>query len=545
MATQSNIDNKLSITNPYLYSNVWGCKWSGDVTYAFGTGPSPTSTSAGISVSETGLPWTETEKTALRQVLQNYANVCNLKFTEVAFDNANLANLVPYKVTDVALGKETAGVCEVPDGNNRSINTNHGWFNTSLPASGVADWSNFQAGGSGFELIMHELGHGVGLAHPHDGGGGLQPKPYPGINPIEKDSADMGDNHLNQGIWSTMSYNDGWAKNADGSDTGVAKAADKSYGYQSTLMAFDVAALQFLYGANMQYHTGNDLYTLAQANSSWQCIWDAGGIDTISNESASIACTINLNQAPLTNSAHGGGYVSANQQIAGGFTIANGAAIENATGGNAADTLIGNALRNALKGNAGNDLLDGRTGIDTGLYSASRSNYSITREHNGNARVVDNIGTEGTDSLVSVERLHFTNINVALDIDKYENAGLTYRMYRAAFERAPDALGLANFINALDLGVAANNIATEFVNSTEFQNRYGVNLSNSDFVERLYENALNRPSDPVGKANWVAALDMGTQTRGDLLIGFSESDENYQATISLIGQGLEYQQLAA
>lgn len=545
MATQGNIDNKISITNPYLYSNVWGCKWTGDVTYAFGSGPSPTSTNAGVSNSETSIVWTTAEQTAVRQVLQNYANVCNIKFNEVAFNSANPANLVTYKVTNTALGSDTAGVCEVPDGTNRTINTNYAWFNTSASATGVADWSNFQSGGSGFELLMHELGHGVGLAHPHDGGGGFQPKPYPGINPIEKDWRDMGDNNLNQGIWSTMSYNDGWAKNADGSATGVGLAADKSYGYQSTPMAFDVAALQFLYGANLQYHTGNDTYALTQSNASWVCIWDAGGIDTISNEGGAIASSINLNQAPLTNSAHGGGYVSANQQIAGGYTIANGAAIENATGGNAADSLIGNALRNALKGNAGNDQLDGQAGIDIGMYSAARGNYSISREISGNARVVDNTGVEGADALVSVERLHFTDINVALDIAKYENAGLTYRMYRAAFERAPDTLGLANFINALDLGVAAKSIATEFVNSTEFQQRYGVNLSNSDFVERLYENALNRHSDPGGKANWVAALDSGAQTRGDLLIGFSESDENYQATIGLIGQGLDYQALTA
>ena len=545
MATQGNIDNKLSISNAYLYSNVWGCRWAGEVTYSFGIGPSPTSTSAELTQSEPSIAWTATEQEAVRQVLQNYANVCNLKFTEVPFDSANLANLVPYKVTNIVLGDDTAGVCEVPDGGNRTINTNYAWFNTSQPAQGVADWSNFQPGGSGLELIMHELGHGIGLAHPHDGGGGLRPRPYPGINPLEKDWRDMGDHYLNQGIWSTMSYNDGWAKNVDGSATGVAIPTNKSYGYQSTPMAFDVAALQFLYGANRQYHTGNDTYMLTQSNASWVCIWDAGGIDSISNEGATIACNINLNQAPLTNSAHGGGYVSANQQITGGYTIANGAAIENATGGNGADSLIGNALKNALKGNAGNDQLDGQAGIDMGIYSAARSNYSITRESTDRARVVDNHGAEGTDSLISVERLHFSDTNIALDIGKYENAGLTYRMYRAAFERAPDALGLANFINALDLGVAGNTIATEFVNSTEFQQRYGVNLSNSDFVERLYENALNRHSDPVGKANWVAALDMGVQSRGDLLIGFSESDENYQATIGLIGQGLEYQALAA
>ena len=52
--------------------------------------------------------------------------------------------------------------------------------------------------------------------------------------------------------------------------------------------------------------------------------------------------------------------------------------------------------------------------------------------------------------------------------------------------------------------------------------------------------ALDRPSDPGGKTNWVAALESAAQTRADLLIGFSESAENYQATIGLIRMGLEY-----
>ena len=50
--------------------------------------------------------------------------------------------------------------------------------------------------------------------------------------------------------------------------------------------------------------------------------------------------------------------------IAGGFTIAKGAVIENAEGGNGADTLIGNQSGNVLKGHGGADRLQGGSGAD-------------------------------------------------------------------------------------------------------------------------------------------------------------------------------------
>lgn len=406
MANQTNITNKSTITNPYLYANVWGCRWiDGEVSYSFGSGLSPTSP-YGITVSEASVAWSAPEQQALRDALQNYMNVCNVRFVERAFDSGNTTNLVAWKVSSNVLGNETSGMFEVPDGSKAGANTLNGYFNTSH-----ADWSNFTVGGSGFELLMHELGHSVGLAHPHDGGGGESPRPYPGINIIEKDWRDMGTNYLNQGIWSTMSYNDGWLKTASGADTGLQPATNKSYGYQATPMAFDVAALQFLYGANMQYHTGDDTYTLTQANvvgTGWTCIWDAGGIDTITNVGATLACTIDLREATLTNSANGGGYVSFDQGIAGGFTIANGAVIENAIGGNGADTLTGNAARNALKGNAGNDLINGVVGTDTAIFNGNYSGYVISQV-SGGLSVADQVGADGMDTLANIVLLQFAD----------------------------------------------------------------------------------------------------------------------------------------
>ena len=543
MANQTNISNKATITSPYVYSNVWGCKWvGGDVSFSFGSGQSPISPESGSTATEAAGVWSATEQEAARAMLQTYSNVCNIRFVETAFDSNNQANLVAYKVTDTALGAETSGMFEVPDGSKTGSNSNYGYFNTSH-----ADWSNFHAGGSGFELLLHEFGHSVGLAHPHDGGGGAQPRPYPGINSIESDYRDMGFNYLNQGIWSTMSYNDGWLKTATGDSTGLDPASDKSYGYQATPMAFDVAALQFLYGANMQYHTGNDTYTLVQSNaagSGWTCIWDADGIDTISNAGANLACTIDLREATLTNSPNGGGYVSAGQNIAGGLTIANGAVIENAVGGAGSDALIGNNVRNLLRGNSGNDALDGGSGVDTAAYAGQKAQYAFSR---ANGTVVDSDATrDGSDTLVSIERLQFSDTMVGLDVGKGENTGEVYRLYLTVLGRNPeaDAVGCGFWIDKLDRGIlSAEQMVGSFLTSSEFIARFGSSTSSNDsFVDLMYQNLLGRDGHADSGFNfWLNVLNNQTP-REQVVVGFMESPENVANAAVRIGDTPTYQQ---
>src|SRR5690606_9454269 len=74
--------------------------------------------------------------------------------------------------------------------------------------------------------------------------------------------------------------------------------------------------------------------------------------------------------ATLDYSPTGGGVISfvyddGGDGIWGGYTIANGVVIENATGGGGDDFLFGNDVDNVLTGNGGIDTLLGRAGKDT------------------------------------------------------------------------------------------------------------------------------------------------------------------------------------
>jgi Ca2+-binding RTX toxin-like protein len=120
--------------------------------------------------------------------------------------------------------------------------------------------------------------------------------------------------------------------------------------------------------------------------------------------------------------------------------------------------------------------------------------------------------------------------------DINETAGTVARLYWGVLERAPDALGLASWVNAITYGMSFGAAANGFTGSAEFQNRYG-SLNNTQFVDQLYLNVLGRPADPGGLVNWVNALNTGT-SRGDVTLNFTESDEFQINTIGLIDQGI-------
>lgn len=344
MATQSNSIPGSGWGNIYIDSLIWGCGWvgPGPITYWFGSGPVAASDSSIGAF--TGSSWTEAGKTAFTTALANYSAVCGLTFDEASSQAA--ADIVWWLAPESAMGAGSLGLHEVPDGSYAQI---YGYMNYQDPT-----WQYLLPGGDGYVTVIHELGHGMGLAHPHDGGDHADATTFPGV----RGPFSTGAGGLNQGIWTTMSYNDGW--------TG-APATSYAYGYQKTLMAFDIAALQDLYGANTATATGDDTYQLASANGTgtgWACIWDAGGNDTITNAGSSLAATINLNAAPLTG-ANAGGFVSRDAGIIGGYTIAHGVTLENAVGGSGNDTLIGNAADNVLEGGAGADKMSGGPGNDT------------------------------------------------------------------------------------------------------------------------------------------------------------------------------------
>ena len=179
-------------------------------------------------------------------------------------------------------------------------------------------------------------------------------------------------------------------------------------------MALDIALLQRLYGANGQYHGGNDTYYLNDASSigaMFGTIWDNRGAQDAIIYNGTLNAHIDLRAATLANAEGGGGYISYVDKPSGvtsGFTIANGVTIENATGGGGNDTIIGNSAANKLTGGPGNYSIDGITGIDTAVFSGLRSAYTIT--HIGNSIRVS--GPDGSDTLTHVERLAFDDTTV-------------------------------------------------------------------------------------------------------------------------------------
>jgi Ca2+-binding RTX toxin-like protein len=224
-----------------------------------------------------------------------------------------------------------------------------------------ADWTpeGLAQGGFGYVTLIHEIGHGMGLAHPHDTGG--TSVVLSGVTQVGPNTHTLGHYALNQGINTTMTYNDGWQSAPHG------VTPSNTYGFQGSLMAFDIAVLQATYGANMTHATGDDDYVLPTDNAPgtfYAAIWDAGGADRIVHTGAA-AAVIDLRAASLVAEENGGGHVSYVEGIHGGFTIAAGAVIEHATGGSGADRITGNGEANEILGMAGDDVIEAGGGHDT------------------------------------------------------------------------------------------------------------------------------------------------------------------------------------
>lgn len=196
------------------------------------------------------------------------------------------------------------------------------------------------------------------------------------------------------------------------------------------------------------------------------------------------------------------------------------------------DIMQGLAGNDTFSAGLGNDMLDGGDGLDAASFNGLLSAYTIVVD--GTAATVT--GPDGSDALVDVERLHFDDFNVALDVEG--NAGKAYRLYQAAFDRTPDIGGLGFQMNALDVGWGLVQIAQDFIDSPEFTATYGA-LDNEAFVMLLYRNVLNRDAEAEGLAFHVNRLEIGV-SRAGILEGFSESPENKAALLGVIENGMVY-----
>lgn len=184
------------------------------------------------------------------------------------------------------------------------------------------------------------------------------------------------------------------------------------------------------------------------------------------------------------------------------------------------------------------DSADGGAGRDRIVVSGDFQDFDVNFSNEGS----DLVGLVKGDYWLFIENseiIEFTFGDTRLekiDINEHENSDNIYRLYKAAFNRIPDKDGFLGWNDSFTDPRSINEVASAFIASPEFKIKYGENLPDESFIQTLYQNVLGREPDSAGFDHWMSQIDAGMQ-RADLLLNFSDSPENVQATASMIDHG--------
>jgi serralysin len=341
---------------------VSGEKWAiNRLTFSFPTSSSYYGTSYGSGETQSQFgAFLSAQKTAARAALKLYASVANLSLTEITETESQHADI---RFARSALPSTAWAYYPTSDASGGDV-----WVGKSKTYDAP------RKGNYAYLTIVHEIGHALGLEHAHEGN----------VMPVSKDSME----------YTVMSYR---------SYVGASLSsgyANETWDYSQSLMMYDIAALQHMYGANYATNSTATKYTWTPTGKSiingvlqasagdnriFQTVWDGGGTDTYDFTQYTTGIRVDLNPGAwtITSQAQRAQLKWDGSKLAAG-NIANAllyhgdlrSIIENAHGGSGSDVIKGNTARNSLQGNAGNDLLYGRDGND-GLSGGSGNDVLV------------------------------------------------------------------------------------------------------------------------------------------------------------------------
>lgn len=456
------------------------------------------------------------EQDAVRLALKTWSSVANISFVEVAESSATVGDL-RFGWTQKTNGNAAAW----------AYYPNEWWASGGdvwLSSSGMASYaspSDWRPGGGAFAALVHEIGHALGLKHPFEDAARLPS----GMDSLQYTA--MSYTMHPSGTWGSLS------------------ASGTSYQYHwlqpETPMLLDVAAIQHMYGPSQQ-GGGNDLYVIDPGAPVLRTLWDSAGQDTLSIAAFSSGAHIDLQPgafSSLPSLEAPPAWATQDNYGKDNLAIAWGTVIENVIGGHGGDMLLGNSANNRFQGGGDNDWIDGREGLDTAVYASARQGYDLQRQSDSSFTVTQrNNGAEGRDTLVSIERLEFSDLRLALDVANGA-AGFTAELigavYGAGYALLPQLVGTG--LRYLDGGTSR-----EQLTRLALEDRLGAGYGTDQYIGLLYQNLTGQaiPADQL--ALWKSRVASGEFNAVSLALAASAMPENH-ANIGfsgLIEQGITY-----
>lgn len=464
--------------------------------------------------------FTAIQQASALAALQKWANTADLAFSNTTETSTNVGD-IRFAFTFTPAIRDYWGYAYYPaEGEARGGDI---WVNPDYSID--HQYNSWDVGSYNYLALLHELGHALGLKHPFDAGEAEDEATLP----AETESRQ----------YTVMSYT------AHPHSTFLeVTETDGLYSWRyydvepEAPMLYDIAVMQYLYGANMAYNTGDDTYAFDPDTPFFMTIWDAGGTDTLSVSNFSEGCIIDLQAGNFSKITIESDTLPLNAQPAATATydgtdnlaIAYGVTIENASGGAGDDSLTGNAANNILTGGGGDDTLNGQAGIDTAVYSGDRSAWTITSTDTG---YTASGGNNGTATMTGIERLQFADTRLALDLDGA--AGDTARIIGAAFGAqyltlAPAYVGAG--LSGFDAGLSMEQVAELALGSDLFLQLAG-SRDNTAVVTQLYRSVVGiAPS--ASDLNTFLGMLSGGMSQAELLVFAADTEENTQ-NINLTG----------
>jgi len=439
-------------------------------------------------------PATDAMKQAVRDVFQRLSSELGMGFEEVS-DSATSYGQIRVGVLQLSSAKGQAYVpADVPKGDPRA-------GDVYLDVESLAALA---PGQEGWQALLHEIGHALGLRHP---------------------SATAAVNAPLYTVMSEQSAGNGLS--------------------QSWFGPADLIALRAAYGEPARIAVVRDsVYALTDAHGqALQAVYDYdAGVDTLDASAVTVGALLDLRPGGLSSVGLTAGGVYAVDNLVLDWN----AAIEQVVGTRGDDLIYGNAWSNRITPGIGNDRILGDAGLDTVVLAGRPQDYLVSSGFQAGVYFVSPVeggalDKSGVKTLEGVERVSFTG-GGGLAFDVSQTAGQAYRIYKAAFNRTPDAEGLGYWIGQMDKGMGLQEVSARFIDSKEFKTLYGDAPSKADFLTKVYTNVLGRAPDKGGYDWWLNAMNTDpSKTFSKVLADFSESAENLSGTAPLVATGIVYE----